>query len=66
MRTRVMKCCANIYFKRQCFNKKVVPTYSKHKNPSHSPAAKVSLNKIHKIRIKDELKFLYKKKEKLN
>jgi len=61
-----MKCCANIYFNRQCINKKVVPKYANIRIPHTSPAANVSLNKIHKIRIKDELKFLYKKKEKLN
>jgi len=28
LRTKVMKCCANIYFNRQCLNKKVIPEYA--------------------------------------
>ena len=27
LRTKVMKCCANIYFNRQCLDKKVIPKY---------------------------------------
>ena len=36
------------------------------KVPNTSFAAKFTKNKITKIRIKDEIKFLYIKKEKLN
>jgi hypothetical protein len=28
LRTKVMKCCANIYFNRGCLNKKVIPKYA--------------------------------------
>ena len=28
LRTKLMKCCANIYFNRQCLNKKVIPKYA--------------------------------------
>ena len=55
-----MKCCANIYFNRQCINKKVILKYANVKLPRTSPDANVSLKKIQKIRVKDELKFLYK------
>jgi len=28
LRTKVMKCCANIYSNRQCLNNKVIPKYA--------------------------------------
>jgi hypothetical protein len=62
LRTKVMKCCANIYFNRQCLNKKVIPKYANIKVAHTSPASNITFV----IRIKDEIKFLYKKKEKLN
>jgi len=60
LRTKVMKYCANICFNRQCINRKAIPNYANVKLSHTSPAANVSLNKIEKIRVKDELKFLYK------
>ena len=27
LRTKVMKCCANIYFNRECLSKKIIPKY---------------------------------------
>ena len=66
LRTKVMKCCANIYFNRQCFNKKVIPIYADIKVAHTSPASNITSKKTHMIRIRDEIKFLYKKKEKLN
>ena len=36
------------------------------KIPYTSPASQVTQKKIHIIRIKDEIKFLYKKEQKLN
>jgi hypothetical protein len=66
IKTKLMKCCANIYFSRQCLNRKLVPNYANIKVPSTSPASKTTSQKIHIIRIKDEIKFLYKKKQQLN
>jgi hypothetical protein len=60
LRTQVMMCRANIYFNRQSINTKVIPKYANVKLSRTPPAANVSLNKIQKIRIKDELKSLYK------
>jgi hypothetical protein len=50
---------ANIYFNRQCINKKVAPKYAKIKLPHTSLATSNTLNKIQKIHIKDEIKFPY-------
>ena len=66
LRTKVMKCCANIYFNWQCLNKKVIPKYANIKIAHTSPASNITSKKIHIIHITDEIKFLYKKKEKLN
>ena len=40
IRTNVMKCCANIYFNRQCLIKKVVPKYANINIPYTSPNTK--------------------------
>jgi len=61
-----MKCCTNIYFNRHSLIRKVIPNYAKITIPYTFPASKVTLKKVHIIRIKDEIKFLYKKKQKLN
>jgi len=66
IRTKVLKCCANIYCNRQFLIKKIVPNYANIKVPHYSPATLVTQKKIHFIQIKDEIKFLYKKKQKLN
>jgi len=61
-----MKCCENIYFNRQCLIKKVVPKYANIKIPYTFPATNsTQKKKIQTIRLKDEIKFLYKK-DKLN
>jgi len=65
LRTKVMK-CANVYCNRQCCIKKVVLKYANIKIPYTSSATKVTQKKIQTIRLKDEIKFLYKQKEKLN
>jgi hypothetical protein len=41
LRTKVMKCCANIYFNRECLIKKIIPNYAKIKIPYTSPATKI-------------------------
>ena len=61
-----MKCYANIYFNWQFLTKIVIPKYANIKIPCTSPATNVTQEKIQTIRLKDEIKFLYKQKEKLN
>jgi hypothetical protein len=53
------------FFKRQYLNKKVIPKYANVKIAHISPAASLTLTKVQTIRIKGEVKFQYKKKEKL-
>lgn len=63
---KVMKCCANIYFNRECLIKKVIRNYVKIKILYTSLATNITQKKVGTIRIKDEIKFLHMKKEKLN
>ena len=65
-RIKVLNCCANIYFNKQCLIKEIVPNYANIKLPNTSPAAHTTQKKIRTVRIKDEIKLLYKKKQKLN
>jgi hypothetical protein len=65
-RTKVLKFWANIYFNQQCLTKKIVPNYANIKILHTSPATQVTQKKVHITRIKDEIKFLYRKKQKLN
>jgi hypothetical protein len=57
-----MKCCANIYFSRQCLTQNLTPNFSKIKIFDTSSASGFTQQKIVKFRIKDEIKFLYMKK----
>ena len=66
LRRKILKCCADIYFNKQCLQQNLTPNYIKIKISRTSLAAKFTKEKNIKIRIKDEIKFLYIKKEKLN
>ena len=50
--TKVLKCCANIYFNKQFLIKKIIPGYANIKLPNTSPAARIIQNKVHIMRIK--------------
>ena len=65
IRSKLQKCCASIYFNKPCITKKIIPKYVNIKIGNTSPASQTTAKKAHLIRIKDEIKFLYKKKEKL-
>ena len=66
LRLKLLQCNANIYFNRQCLTHKVTPTYTKIRVPYTSPASNITQQKIATMRIKDEIRFLYQKKEQLN
>jgi hypothetical protein len=38
---KLMLCCANIYFNKQCLDKNITPNYAKCKVPHTSPAARI-------------------------
>ena len=66
IRSKLLKYCAKIYFNKQCLVKKVIPKYGNLKFINTSPVSQVTTKKAQVIRTKDEIKFLFKKKEKLN
>jgi len=65
-RSKLLKCCANIYFSKQWLAKRVILSYADIKFHNTSPVAQFTSKKAQISRIKDEIKFLFKKKEKLN
>jgi hypothetical protein len=63
LKLKITNCNSNIHFNRQCLTKELIPNYAnKIKIPHTSPAAATTLKKAQILRIKDELKLLYKKK----
>jgi len=66
VRAKVQRCCANIYFNRQCLKQGVIPKNAQIKIPYTSPTSKVTQKKTKISHINEEIKFLYKKKDKLN
>ena len=66
LRIKVLKCCANIYSNRQCLKKGIVPKYANIKVMYLSSASVVMQKKIQMTCVKDEIKYLYKKKDILN
>jgi hypothetical protein len=46
--------------------KRLVPNYTKIKIPNNSPSAKFTQRKTQNLRIEDEIKYLYRKKQQLN
>jgi hypothetical protein len=45
IRTKIMKCGANIYFNQQCLIRKIIPKYAKLNVPNTSPASKMTKKK---------------------
>jgi len=66
VKRKLFNCNANIYFNRQCHRKGLIPNFSKIKIPISSPATKSTQRKTQNLRIKDEVKYLYMKKQQLN
>jgi hypothetical protein len=66
LRSKLLKCCANIYFNKKCLQKKIIPKCVNIKVANTSPAAQTTMKKAQLIRIKEEIRMLYKKKDKLN
>ena len=58
LRTKVLKCNADIFFNKQCLTKSIIPKYANIKVPTTSKAAHNTQKKVSIIRIKDEIKIL--------
>jgi hypothetical protein len=58
---RILKCCANIYFNKQCSNLDITVKFANIKTKNTSVGSKYTQQKIQKLRIKDDLKYPYTK-----
>jgi len=65
LKAKVQRCCSNIYFNRQCLKLGLIPKYAQIKIPYTSPDSIVTRKKTQTTRLKEKIKFLYKKKDKL-
>jgi hypothetical protein len=66
LRLKLLNCNANIYYNKQCLAHGVTPAYAKIHVPITSPASTITQRKVTNTRIKDEIRYLYRKKEHLN
>jgi hypothetical protein len=66
LKRKLYSCNANIYFNRQCLHKQWIPNHLRITDLNTSPAYKYTQHKVPNIRIKDEIKYLYTKKQHLN
>ena len=57
---------ANIYFNRQCKQENLIPQYTRCKNKPYNKISKLSNQQYQSIRLNNEIKFLYKKKNYLS
>jgi hypothetical protein len=67
LKMKLTNCNANTYFNRQCLVRKLIPQYAKKiKIPHTSPAAITTQRKAQIQMIREEIRYLYKKKQHLN
>jgi len=66
LRTKVQKCSTNIYFNCQYLKQGVISKYAHIKAPCTSPVTKVTQKKTQTSRIREEINYLYKNKDRLN
>jgi hypothetical protein len=62
----LLHCKANIKFNKSCLKKKLIPNYARINIPTYNNAAKKTQAQVQTLRIKNEIKFLYKKEQQLN
>ena len=63
---KLLHCNANIKFNKTCLKKNLIPRYAHINIPEYNEAAIKTKAKAQISRIKNEIQFLYKKKEQLN
>jgi hypothetical protein len=54
-RTKIMKCCVNIHFIKQCLYKKLIPKYANLNISNTSPASLITAKEVQVIHLKDEI-----------
>ena len=66
LKRKLSNCNASVYFNRKCVRQTLTPVYAKIKIPNTSPACRHTQQRVTNLRLKDEIKFLHYKKQKLN
>ena len=66
LKRKVLNCDANIYFNKQCLSYGLTPKYADIRVPNTSRAAQYTQQKLIRIRLRDEIKFLYIRKSEYN
>jgi hypothetical protein len=63
---KLLHCNANLKFNKICLKENLIPKYAHIKIPEYNNAATKTKTQAQILRIKNEIKFLYIKKEHLN
>jgi hypothetical protein len=66
LKRKLWQCTANIKFNKTCIIENVIPKYAAIKVPGNTMASKITKQKAQYLRIQNEIKFLYKKKQQIN
>jgi hypothetical protein len=66
LKRKLLQCNANIKFNKTCLVENIVPKYAAIKVTGNTTASKNTEQKEQRIRIQNEIKYLYKKKQKIN
>jgi hypothetical protein len=66
VKKKVLNCNANVYFSKQCISRNLTPNDVNVNISNTSPAARFLKTKAQRMCVKDELKFLHIRKQKLN
>ena len=66
IKRKLLRTNAHIWFNRMCKSKNITPNYARQKIKGSTYAAKLTQKQLTKLRINNELKFLYIKKQQIN
>jgi hypothetical protein len=66
LKRKLYNCNASIYVNEQCLKRRLIPSYARIKTPNTSPAHRDTQQKIPNMRIKDEIRYLHSKKQRLH
>ena len=66
LKRKIYNCSSNMYFNQRCLHNNTVPNFATIKIPNTYTASKFTQHKVSITRIRDEIKYLYVKKQQLN
>jgi hypothetical protein len=66
LKRKLLHCNVNIIFNKQCLRQNIIPNYAKVNMKTNNHTAVLAKQKAEILRVKLEVKSLYKKKQRLN